>query len=295
VTTGAGTLWINNVVLTQTSAALGIDAFGNPTIAAQGVSNAMIQNAAVQSANIANAAITNALLAVQSVATANLQNDSVTYLQVASVLAQSVEADYSTLGDLMAGNVTIALNLSVGGAVRFASGSVIVAINDPYTGHAFVASSTAGGGATTVLDGGYVNTFSSFSTGFPISYVNTVAALLGQQVIYGGATSWAFTMSDTVATSYGTVQSIAQTITNWLNSVFTLSYESPVPGIATNTSIVLAATAVGTWLQLSPSFNTSGGALVPGASPGVIFVGTTNGDTGTHLYVCLGSGFTKIV
>lgn len=302
VITGAGNLWINNVTLTQTSAALGIDAYGNPTIAAQGVVNAMIAGGAVQSAQMAANSITqaNAALASLSVLTSNMvqspQFGSLIYTNIYNVVANSIQADYSVLGNLIAGSITIAMNLTAGGAVRFASpGGIIVAINDPVTGHAFVASNTTPGlGATTVLDGGYIDTFATVTAGY--LYPNNFSAVLGEQVVYGGSNSWALTLSDSMSTPYGTIDSSAQFITNAFVTTLLLAYYSPYPGTTANASIILNASGItGTFMQLSPSVNGSSSPLVPNAAPGVMFVGTTNSDTGTHFYICLGSGFTKIV
>jgi hypothetical protein len=285
--------YFDDFTLTQapaTTGAIEIDANGNANIAAQGVQNAMIAAQAVQAQQMAANSITqaNAAIAALAVTTANLVQSPQFGTQISTniyhVVANSVQADSSVLGNLIVGNITIAMGLTAGGAIRFdnSAAGIIVAINDPVTGHAFVASNTTpGSGATTVLDGGYVDTFTSYYEG-AYSLLNSVSAVIGEQVNWGGYNSFAFTLSDTIPVvesgfNYGTAQSIIQSIVNLFQSVLSITYQCPasigVPS-ALNYGITFTAGILGAYATFSAS------AQPPAVAGGVYF-------SGSHFYFCV--------
>ncbi|MDE2097880.1 MAG: putative Ig domain-containing protein [Patescibacteria group bacterium] len=273
---GAGFLWTDDWAVNLapgTSGATGLSPTGAVIVNPQGISNAYIASAAVQAANMAAASVTaaNAALAALAVSNAALQTGAVHSANILSVNAGSVAADSSVLGSLIAGTVTIALNLTVGGSIVSAQGSSYVGINA--IGHALVASNTATG-STTVLDDGYAYTFASAMDG--------ITSTLWQFEAYMGAltlTSSRPGFELLVEASYGSAYYQAALVATSAGVSLLLSDN------AGDVAALEASNVYGTFLLLTPS------SVTPSNIDGTIYVDAA----GHHLWICQGGVFNKII
>jgi len=262
-----GIYWLDDwsmVAAPATTGPLSINSAGDIQLNALGVTNAYLAAQAVQANNMAAASITaaNAALAEEAVEAKN----------VASVYADDVEADSSVLGSLIAGSVTITLDLTTGGSIVSAHGASYVGINA--LGHALVASNTSTG-VTTVLDDGYVYSYATYYSG---ATTTNVSGYFGETVIGAGSLS-AFAMELAATAVEG-------------STVYESTLEADVNGGAANLSlswsgggsayeILLQAGLFGAYLQLPAS-------AAPPGGPGIIYF------DGTHYWGWTGSAYSQL-
>jgi hypothetical protein len=251
------------VGLLQTSSLIAPGAVGTQQIANEAVTAALMASNSITAANAALAAL--------SIATGNLQDYAVTPLQVLSVYAESVEADTSVLGQLIAGSITIAMSLTTGGSIVSDQGASFVGINA--LGHALVAANTTTG-ASSVLDDGYLDTSALFNFGV---YMASLTALFGVPQTVDELPEMAMTLGVANAATAAAYAQLYGRV-NGLGAFFTLYDDEH------NAAIYMSASsALGTCIVLAQS------ASVPSGLPGLLYF------DGAHLYIYIGGAYHTII